>query len=393
MGTFSARARPVAEEAAVVFPGDAPWDVLHPQAVPVARPRLVPIEAALPYLRRIDEARTYSNFGPLNALLEERLANRFGVPAGSVVTCSNATTGLALSLMALGKPGQLCIAPAWTFAATAHAILAAGMTPYLADVDPESGALTPELAAAACRGAPSAVAAVVVVAPFGAPAGGEVWAQFRSSTGLPVLLDAAAGFDALQPSDIPAVVSLHATKVLGVGEGGFVICRDQAAIADIRRRSNFGFAGSREASATGLNGKMSEYAAAVGLGALDLWPLLRVEYANVLAYYRAALAGAPGLKIAAGLGESWVTSSFCIEAPEPAVLEIERRLADAGVATRRWWGGGLHGHAAFAGFPATPLPVTDRLAARTLGLPCWPGMGTSTLDHIAGVVRSALGKA
>lgn len=390
MGTFRATMRPVAEELPVALPVNA---AAPSQTVPVARPRLVPLEAALPYLRRIEQTRTYSNFGPLNTLLEQRLARRFGLAEGSVVTCANATMGLTLALASVRRPGTLCVTPAWTFAATAHAILAAGLTPYLADVDPATGALTPEQAADAVRTAPGEVAAVVAVAPFGAPLDAVAWEDFRVSTGVPVVWDAAAGFDALAPGEAPAVVSLHATKVLGVGEGGFVVCRDEATIADVRRRSNFGFAGSRDAAVAGLNGKMSEYTAAIGLAALDLWPLLRSEYANVLAYYRAALEGAPGLKIADGLGQRWVTATFCIEAAPEAVLEIEWRLAEADVATRRWWGGGLHRHAAFENLPAGPLPVTDGLAARTLALPCWPGMEPQVIDRIAGVARRALDRA
>ena len=393
MGTFRATMGPTAEALAIALPVTASWESPPPVETPVARPRLAPVEAALPYLRRIDQTRTYSNFGPLNSLLEERLAQRLGVGTGSVITCANATMGLTLALTAARRPGRFCVTPAWTFAATAHAILAAGLTPYLADVDPKSGALTAEIAALACREAPGEVAAVVPVAPFGAPLDAGAWDAFQAGTGVPVVWDAAAGFDALAPGAAPAVVSLHATKVLGVGEGGFVVCRDEATAAEVRRRSNFGFAGSREAAAAGFNGKMSEYTAALGLAALDLWPLLRSEYASVLGYYRAALAGAPGLTIARGLGERWVASTFCIEADPFAVVEIERALAEAGVATRRWWGGGLHRHAAFERLPATPLPVTETLAARTLGLPCWPGMEPGTVDRIAAIVRRPLEKA
>lgn len=387
MATFRATMGPTAEALPVALPATASWP---PHAVPVARPRLAPLEAALPYLRRIDQTRTYSNFGPLNTLLEERLALRLGLAAGSVVTCANATMGLTLALLAARRPGALCLTPAWTFAATAHAILAAGLTPYLVDVDAATGALTPEIAALACRDAPGEVAAVVAVAPFGAPLEARAWDRFGAATGVPVVWDAAAGFDALAPGEAPAVVSLHATKVLGVGEGGFVVCRDEATAAEVRRRSNFGFEGSREARAAGFNGKMSEYTAAFGLAALDLWPLLRSEFASVLGYYRTALAGAEGLTMADGLGERWVASTFCVEADPRAIVEIERALADDGVATRRWWGGGLHRHAAFEGLPAAPLPVTETLAARTLALPCWPGMEPAVIDRIAATVRRPL---
>ena len=71
--------------------------------------------------------------------------------------------------------------------------------------------------------APAPVGAVMPVVPFGCPIDVAAWDRFRASTEIPVVIDAAAGFDALVPGAVPAVVSLHATKVLGAGEGGFVV--------------------------------------------------------------------------------------------------------------------------------------------------------------------------
>ena len=66
------------------------------------------------------------------------------------------------------------------------------------------------------------------------------------------------------PRGTPTLVSLHATKVLGAGEGGFVLCDNRDLVVDIRRRMNFGFRGSREAMVPAFNAKLSEYHAAVG---------------------------------------------------------------------------------------------------------------------------------
>lgn len=368
-----------------------PWDLARAPRIPVARPRLVELSAALPYLRSIDASRTYSNFGPLNTQFETRLAARFGLEPGHVATCNNATSGLTMALQrAAARGGRYCLMPAWTFAATAHAALAAGLTPYLVDVDPATWALTPEIALEALPRISHGVAAIVPVAPFGLPLDAAAWDAFQARTGVEVVLDAAAGFDALTVGRSAAVVSLHATKILGIGEGGFVISRDPDLIVDIRRRSNFGFDGSRDSSLIGGNGKISEFAAAYGLAALDHWKLQRAQYQTVLGYYRAALADTPDLRIAPGLGDDWMASTFNIEAPEEAILEIEARLSEAEIATRRWWSHGLQGHRAFADLPRAALPVTERLAATTLGLPCWPGLDATAIDEISAVVRAVL---
>lgn len=380
----SAISAPLASEA-------RPWDLAAPARIPVARPLLAAVEVALPYLHRIDDARTYSNFGPINAELEARLAAHFGVSPDCVVSCANATLGLTLALQSVaGTRGGLCLMPAWTFTATAHAAVAAGLEPFLADVDPQTGALTPQIAERALSQTARRVAAVMPVAPFGLSLDAAAWDDFQRRTGIPVVLDAAAGFDALKPGMAPAVVSLHATKVLGLGEGGFVIARDPETIAAVRRCANFGFDGTRESVAIGGNAKLSEYAAAFGLAALDLWPVQRQRWMSVLAYYRADFSDLPEIQSQPGLGYGWVASTYCVQASEIQALEVEQALAQAGIATRRWWGRGLHGHPAFADFPRLDLTVTDRLAAGTLGLPCYPDIEVAQLAEVTATVRAAL---
>ena len=113
--------------------------------IPVMRPKLPLASRIAPYLDAIDSSRIYSNYGPLARSLEERLATRFGVTKEMITTVANATQGLTLALTAMAaKPGTLCILPAWTFIASAHAVLSAGLTPYFVDVDPQTWALDPD---------------------------------------------------------------------------------------------------------------------------------------------------------------------------------------------------------------------------------------------------------
>ena len=116
--------------------------------------------------------------------------------------------------------------PAWTFVASPQAAMLAGLVPYFVDVDPEPGRSTRTRSRRVIEQAPAEVGAVMPVVPFGRPIDLAAWDRFRSTSGLAVVIDAAAGFDAVVPTGTPAVVSLHATKVLGTGEGGFVLCND-----------------------------------------------------------------------------------------------------------------------------------------------------------------------
>src|SRR5258707_8301734 len=194
------------------------------RTIPIMRPKLPSMQALAPYLRAIDASRIYSNFGPLALSLEDRLAARFGLPGGTITTVANATLGLTLALIGqAARVGTLCVLPAWTFIASAHAVMMAGLIPYFVDVDADTWAVAPECIADVIAGAPAAVGAVMPVFPFGQPIDVAAWDRFRSRTGLPVVIDAAAGFDAITPGATPAVISLHATKAFGIGEGGFVM--------------------------------------------------------------------------------------------------------------------------------------------------------------------------
>ena len=96
--------------------------------VPVARPRLPLADKLLPYLHLIHESRWYSNSGPLVEEFEARLA--LHAHGGAVAAVANSTVGLTLALLASEvPPGSLCMVPAWTFAATGHAIRLAGLSP------------------------------------------------------------------------------------------------------------------------------------------------------------------------------------------------------------------------------------------------------------------------
>lgn len=356
--------------------------------LPVAKPRLPLADEILPYLRRIDQSRWYSNGGPLAQEFEARLATHAG--GGAVATVANATVGLTLALLASDPPpGTHCMVPAWTFAATGHAIQLAGLVPWIVDVDAATWALEPAAARDLLRGAPGPVSAVIPVSPFGHLIDFSGWNSFRDETGLAVVIDAAAMFDTIRASSVPSVVSLHATKVLGVGEGGFVVGRDAGFIQELQKRANFGFWGSREATVRSLNGKMSEYAAAVGLAALDTWKATRADFARVAATYARAFAGESRVMIQEGFGESWVSSTVILAVEEAGAETVGRALAANRIGTRRWWGGGLHRHAAFEKFPSGETTNTDELAGSVIGLPCWRDLPDDMIEKICQIVIAA----
>lgn len=361
-----------------------------PARIAVARPRLPLAASILPYLQQMDEARWYSNFGPLLTAFEQRLADRF--PAGAeIASMVNCTQGLSLTLRAMGVArGSLCALPAWTFVATAHAVTEAGLVPWFVDVDPDTWMLDPASLMAILDQAPAPVGAVIPVSAFGRMPDLAAWKAFRAATGLPVLIDAAAAFDTADDCELPLVVSLHATKVLGVGEGGFLATCDAALAERVRQLTTYGFQGSRDANFPATNAKLSEYAAAVGLAALDGWPADRLRFAMAAQTLRLALAATPDVIFQPGWGSHWVTSVCAVTLPEGAADHVAAALAAEGVDTRRWWGRGCHENPAFAVCPRTRLDATARLARSTIGLPFSIDLTEGEARHIAQALTRAL---
>jgi dTDP-4-amino-4,6-dideoxygalactose transaminase len=264
----------------------------------------------------------------------------------------------------------------------------AGLVPYFIDVDPKGGMIEPDRVVKEVACAPASVGAIMPVAPFGRPIDVAAWDRFRSRTGLAVAIDAAGCFDSLLPGETPAVVSLHATKIMGVGEGGFVACTDASLVSDIRVRANFGFRGTRQAVATAVNAKLSEYHAAVGLAALDEWAIAREEWMEAARVYRATLLESNHLRFQDGFGQDWVASTCVVSLAKSGAATAQRELTASGIETRRWWGDGSHSHPATAACPRTALPVTAAFAQAAVGLPFYRDLAADDIQRIADVVLS-----
>ncbi|WP_158285501.1 DegT/DnrJ/EryC1/StrS aminotransferase family protein [Azospirillum sp. TSA6c] len=355
-------------------------------SIPVMHPRLPLLPTLAPYFAQIDQNRWYSNFGPLVLSLEERFAAALGGERDSVVSADNGTSALTAALIALGLPhGSLVAVPAWTFCATAHAVTLAGLTPYLVDVDADNWSLTPQQVERH-RDEGAQLAAVMPVMPFGAPIDVEGWRAFRRQTGIPVIVDAAAGFDSWRICDLPAVVSLHATKVLGAGEGGLMVCSDTDLIKRVRRVLNFGFSGLAIAQCHAFNGKMSEYGAAVALAALDAWPVTRAEWLTALNLYTPLLTS-NRVGTQPGLGTERVSSVLVVRFPGCDRQSIAAALEQKDIQTRPWWPLALNEHPAFASCLCPGATVAQRLSQECLGLPLFRDISPEQAERVIAAVE------
>lgn len=356
--------------------------------LPLRQSVLPEADRIVPYLERIDRSLWYSNRGPLLLELESRLATHFGRSADEVTVLSNGTVALVLPLLALDlPPGAKVLVPSFTFAASAVAVIDAGLTPVFVDVDPTTWTLTPRSIEAALESVPDA-AAVMPVTVFGAPMPAD-WDAFTAKHGIPVLIDAAWSFDtAPRTTDTMVGLSLHATKVLGAGEGGVVLA-PAAQTERIRQLANFGFDADRQVVQVGRNGKLSEYGAAVGLASLDAWPAQRPHLIELGRAYASQLTEA-GIQPFPGFDGTWATATVAVDLGESIAEDVRGRLAAHQIESRRWWGSLAHRMPAFTETARLPLPVSERLADCELNLPMSPRMSVDDVTRVVTTLKEVL---
>ncbi|WP_158932281.1 DegT/DnrJ/EryC1/StrS aminotransferase family protein [Acidisphaera sp. S103] len=364
-----------------------------PPPIEIMRPRLPAATSMMPFLSRIDETRIYSNYGPLWREFCVGFAGWLGARAGQdgvrVVPTSSGTTAIQIALQLRATPGRrFCLMPSWTFIASAHAICGAGLTPWLVDVDEESFMLTPHQAMAALRAMPEPPAAVLVVSAFGAPVDVPAWAEFERETGIPVVFDAAAAATSLNHiGPQPLCISLHATKVFGIGEGGTIITTDTALADKALAMTGFGFQGTeRVSSIRGGNYRLSEYSAAMGLAVLDSIDAKIASMLSLGAAYTDALRNSP-CRIQSGAGTAYAAMSLNVICPADRLDRVLARFDAGNIQWRRWWGLGTHLHPAFTDLPRSDLPVTEDLAPRVIGVPFHDMLTAEEIGRVADALR------
>ena len=351
--------------------------------IPLLVPKLPDLKALSPYLERIDLSKQYSNFGPLVKSLEGRLEKMFQdhtTHTMHVTTISSATSGLELALYALGlAKGSRVLVPALTFVATLTAVIRAGFLPVVTDIDYDSWLLTPEIADAAIK--KSGAKAALVVATFGQPQDTLGWSEFQKKMGVRIIVDAAGAFGSqwVNASDVPVVYSMHATKSLAAGEGGFVVSGDMQFNRLIAQLSNFGIVMNLDEgqpigylSHVGTNAKLSEYHAAVAHASLDGWTHAAKGRSAMYSQYRQKLIDACGSALI------WQSG---ISLPAPNTLSVrlgsvkaresvEKLCSERRISTRRWYQPLLHHHSSrIKPMEILSCPVAESVAADLIGLP------------------------
>ena len=344
--------------------------------------------------------------GPRVAEFEGAFASAIG--ADYAVAVSSCTTALHLALIAAGiGPGDEVVVPSLSFIATANAARYVGAVPVFADVDEATQNLTPATVEPCLT---PRTRAVILVDQAGIPADLDALHDLCGSRGITVIEDAACAVGSVyrgRPAGAGStlsVFSFHPRKLLTTGEGGMLLTPDPDVAARLRRLREHGMdlsAAARHASRQpviehylelGFNFRMTDIQAAVGLVQLGKLDQLIARRRLLAQRYQQLLGGLPGLRTATDPAYGTTNyQSFWVLLPDDFPVsrdELLQQLAKAGVSARR----GImaaHLEPAYEGCTQDPLPVTERLTARTLILPLFHELTESEQDIVISVIVSA----
>jgi dTDP-4-amino-4,6-dideoxygalactose transaminase len=356
---------------------------------PFIRPVVPPVVKWAHYLEPAYRAKWFSNFGPVVHQFETELSKRLCHPDEVITTANNCTSGIAAALIARNVSGTVLV-PAFTFPATVSAVIMARAEPWTLDVDRDTWCLSASLLDKTLDS--EKCGAVVLVAPFGLQQNFTRHFEICAQHGIPVLIDNAAGLSSkgmsLPHESCFEIYSLHATKPFAIGEGGAIRSRASEAEA-LRRALNFGLKrGSVLGGSWGINGKLPEFSAAIGLAVLE-------DFDRIINHRRAAalryvdlLKGFDQLDYPMEVDRApWQV--FPVLLPSPAITsQFIKRAAEESLHVRRGY------HPSLEDWPGTKkiaaCPNARWLAERMVALPIYSDITEDESLHIIEIVRRCL---
>lgn len=362
--------------------------------VPLIKPDIAPLDALQEQFREILSNGKITNFGKYVTSFEQAAAQYLGVP---VLTVSSGTMALLFALQGIGiRPGEKVIVPSFTFMATAQAIVYAGGFPVFADIGDDL-TLPPDELARLLESHPDA-RTVIAVHMYGHPCDVDglqrVVAEVERRRGEKVRLvyDAAHAFGSRVGErkvgtfgDVE-VFSLSVTKVLVSVEGGMIATQDEKLLEGIRKMRNYGIESNYNAIGPGMNGKMSEFHAIVGMESLkNIDASMQRRQTSAKTYFEQIESKTRFRRVPERPGITHTYKDFTVMLPDDLVPKRDALiefLRSQGVETRAYFYPPVHEQGHFRRWADRPLPKTESLSRRVLTLPFYTSITTQEIDHV-----------
>jgi dTDP-4-amino-4,6-dideoxygalactose transaminase len=362
----------------------------------VTQPFLPPLEEFEAYLKDIWETKWVTNNGKYHQELEQALCDYLGVKYLSLF--SNGTLALITALQALKITGEVITTP-FSFVATAHSIWWNNIKPVFADIEPEYFNLDPDKVEAAITPQTTAIMPVHV---YGNPCQVEKFQKIARTYGLKIIYDAChtfgvntGGRSVLNFGDL-SVLSFHATKVYHTFEGGAIVCHDPETKKRIDNLKNFGFVDETTVVAPGINAKMNEVQAAMGLLQLKYIDSNVEKRRQIAGLYREGLKGIAGLSYMNDMsGVKHCYSYFPVLIDKNKFGrprdEVYDQLKKHSIFGRRYFYPLISQFPTYRGLDSAQpgkLPVAEKVAEEVLCLPIYPELEAGHIKQICSILKS-----
>ena len=359
--------------------------------IPVTRSYQPPLDEYISQLRAIWQAGQLTNNGPLSRQLAADIAGFLGIANLELV--ANGTLAIQLAIKALALQGEIITTP-YSYVATTNSILWEGCEPIFVDIEPQSFCINPDLIETAITDKTSAILATHV---YGYPCDITKIQQIADKHKLKVIYDAAHAFgvklfgESLLLHGDCSTLSFHATKLFHTGEGGAVVCKDAEIAKRVFLMKKFGHIGEDDYLDIGINAKMSELHAAMGLCVLPKVNDIIAARKECSGWYDEYLEGcllqcpiSP-----AGLEYNYAYYPVIFTSPE-VMMRVRQALLDNGIGPRRYFHPSLNALPFLKQELKRACPISESVSSRVLCMPLYVGLSNAEVEIICSIIKRSL---